>query len=135
VRATGGSPWSSRSTIRVWHIPFNRSTRCPSSSSGEDIYFGYEFAIQAGKKLPENVVDYYVGLVSNRESLRGSLAFYRAWDETVAQNAQRNNRPLTMPVLSVGGAASWSELAPYRDASAVAHASPPRAATASRWLG
>jgi pimeloyl-ACP methyl ester carboxylesterase len=56
------------------------------------------------------VVDYYVRLVSNRKSLRGSLAFYRAWDETVAQNAQRKNRPLTMPVLAIGGAASWGAL-------------------------
>lgn len=97
----------------------------------EDIDFGYEFAIQAGKKLPEDVVDSYVRLVSNRESLRGSLAFYRAWDETVAQNAQRKNRPLTMPVL----AALTPFLAPYRDASAAAHTPRPRAAAASLSLG
>jgi pimeloyl-ACP methyl ester carboxylesterase len=162
---------------KVWHIPFNRVDKVPEQliRGREDIYFGYEFAIQAGKKLPEDVVDYYVRLVSNRKSLRGSLAFYRAWDETVAQNAQRSSRPLTMPVLAVGGAASWGELvpnamkelandvqgvvipgtghwlaeespkqllaaltpflAPYRDASAAAHASPPRAATALRSLG
>jgi pimeloyl-ACP methyl ester carboxylesterase len=162
---------------KVWHIPFNRVDKVPEQliRGREDIYFGYEFAIQAGKKLPEDVVDYYVRLVSNRKSLRGSLAFYRAWDETVAQNAQRSSRPLTMPVLAVGGAASWGELvpnamkelandvqgvvipgtghwlaeespkqllaaltpflAPYRDASAAAHAFPPRAATASRSLG
>ena len=84
---------------------------CPNSSikGREDIYFGYEFAIQAGKKLPDDVIDYYVGLVSNPDSLRGSLGFYRAWDATVAQNAQRKNRPLTMPVLAIGGAASWGE--------------------------
>jgi pimeloyl-ACP methyl ester carboxylesterase len=76
----------------------------------EDIYFGYEFAIQAGKKLPEDVVNYYVRLLSNPDALRGSLAFYRAWDATVAQNAQRKNRPLAMPVLAIGGAASWGEL-------------------------
>jgi pimeloyl-ACP methyl ester carboxylesterase len=99
---------------KVWHIPFNRVDKVPEQliRGREDIYFGYEFAIQAGKKLPDDVVDYYVRLVSNRESLRGSLAFYRAWDETVAQNAQRKNRPLTMPVLAVGGAASWGELVP-----------------------
>jgi pimeloyl-ACP methyl ester carboxylesterase len=99
---------------KVWHIPFNRVDKVPEQliRGREDIYFGYEFAIQAGKKLPEDVVDYYVRLVSNRKSLRGSLAFYRAWDETVAQNAQRKNRPLTMPVLAVGGAASWGELVP-----------------------
>src|SRR5829696_4743866 len=97
---------------KVWHIPFNRVDEVPEQliRGREDVYFGYEFAIQAGKKLPEDVVDYYVRLVSNRKSLRGSLAFYRAWDETVAQNAQRKNRPLTMPVLAIGGAASWGQL-------------------------
>jgi len=97
---------------KVWHIPFNRVDRVPEQliRGREDIYFGYEFAIQAGKKLPEDVIDYYVRLVSNRESLRGSLAFYRAWDATVAQNTQRKDRPLTMPVLAIGGAASWGEL-------------------------
>jgi pimeloyl-ACP methyl ester carboxylesterase len=75
----------------------------------EDSYFGYEFAIQAGRKLPEDVVNYYVRLVSNPDALRGSLGFYRAWDATVAQNAQRGSRPLTMPVLAIGGEASWGE--------------------------
>jgi pimeloyl-ACP methyl ester carboxylesterase len=97
---------------KVWHIPFNRVDKVPEQliRGREDIYFGYEFAIQAGKKLREDVVRYYVRLVSNPESLRGSLGFYRAWDETVAQNAQRKNRPLAMPVLAIGGAASWGEL-------------------------
>jgi len=76
----------------------------------EDIYFGYEFAIRAGKKLPDDVVDYYVRLVSTPDALRGSLSFYRAWDTTIAQNAPRKDRPLTMPVLAIGGAASWGEL-------------------------
>jgi pimeloyl-ACP methyl ester carboxylesterase len=97
---------------KVWHIPFNRVDEVPEQliRGREDIYFGYEFAIQAGKKLPEDVVDYYVRLVSNPDSLRGSLSFYRAWDTTMAQNEQRKNRPLTMPVLAIGGAASWGEL-------------------------
>jgi pimeloyl-ACP methyl ester carboxylesterase len=97
---------------KVWHIPFNRVDKVPEQliRGREDIYFGYEFAIQAGKKLPDAVIDYYVRLLSNRKSLRGSLAFYRAWDATIAQNAQRKNRPLTMPVLAIGGAASWGEI-------------------------
>jgi pimeloyl-ACP methyl ester carboxylesterase len=97
---------------KVWHIPFNRVDEVPEQliRGREDIYFGYEFAIQAGKTLPEDVVDYYVRLVANPDSLRGSLAFYRAWDTTMAQNEQRKNRPLTMPVLAIGGAASWGEL-------------------------
>src|SRR5436305_14020035 len=67
----------------------------------EDIYFGYEFAIQAGKKLPDDVINYYVGLLSNPDSLRGTFAFYREWDTMMAQNEQRKNRPLTMPVLGI----------------------------------
>src|ERR671921_601803 len=35
--------------------------------------------------------------------------FYRAFDATVAQNQQRMARPLTMPVLAIGGAASYGE--------------------------
>jgi pimeloyl-ACP methyl ester carboxylesterase len=97
---------------KVWHIPFNRVDKVPEQliRGREDIYFGYEFAIQAGKKLPEEVVRYYVRLVSNPDALRGSLGFYRAWDATIEQNAQRKNRPLTMPVLAIGGEASWGEL-------------------------
>jgi pimeloyl-ACP methyl ester carboxylesterase len=30
-------------------------------------------------------------------------------DTTLAQNAERKNRPLTMPVLAIGGAESWGE--------------------------
>ena len=73
------------------------------------MFFGYEFAIQGGT-LPADVVDYYVGLVSNPESLRGSLAWYRALDATLAQNAERVTRPLTMPVLAIGGELSYGGL-------------------------
>jgi pimeloyl-ACP methyl ester carboxylesterase len=96
---------------KIWHIPFNRVEGVPEQliTGREDIYFGYEFDIQAGKKLPQDVIDYYVRLVSDPDSLRGSLGFYRAWDATMAQNAQRGTRPLTMPVLAIGGAASWGQ--------------------------
>ena len=76
----------------------------------EDIYFGYEFGIQAGKnKLPADLIAYYVGLLSNPESLHGTFAFYREWDTMQEQNEQRKNRPLTMPVLAVSGEDSWGE--------------------------
>jgi pimeloyl-ACP methyl ester carboxylesterase len=75
----------------------------------EDIYFGYEFAIQAGKKLPDDVINYYVGLLTNPDSLRGTFAFYFEWDTMMAQNAERAKRPLTMPVLGIGGEASGGE--------------------------
>jgi pimeloyl-ACP methyl ester carboxylesterase len=55
------------------------------------------------------VVNYYVRILSNPDSLRGSFGFYRALDTTLAQNAERKSRPLTMPVLAIGGAESWGE--------------------------
>jgi pimeloyl-ACP methyl ester carboxylesterase len=96
---------------RLWHIAVNRLDKVNEQlvRGREDIYFGYEFAIQAGKKLPDDVIDYYVGLLSNPDALRGSFAFYREWDTMMAQNEQRAKRPLTMPVLGIGGAASNGE--------------------------
>jgi pimeloyl-ACP methyl ester carboxylesterase len=96
---------------KLWHIAVNRLDEVNEqlARGREDIYFGYEFAIQAGKKLPDDVINYYVGLLSNPDSLRGTFAFYREWDTMMAQNEQRKNRPLTMPVLGIGGAASYGE--------------------------
>ena len=74
----------------------------------EDIFFGYEFAIQGGK-LPDDVINYYVSLVSKPDALRGSFGFYRALDATLAQNEQRMTRRLTMPVLAIGGESSYAE--------------------------
>jgi pimeloyl-ACP methyl ester carboxylesterase len=74
----------------------------------EDIFFGFEFDIQAGTdKLPGDVVRYYIDvLTSRRDALRGSLGWYRALDATIAQDEQRVTRKLTLPVLAIGGAQS-----------------------------
>jgi pimeloyl-ACP methyl ester carboxylesterase len=76
----------------------------------EDIFYGYEFAIQGGKPLPDDALSYYFKLFSDPDVLRSSFGFYRAWDTTLAQNEQRKTRPLTMPVLAIGGAESWGGL-------------------------
>jgi len=96
---------------RLWHIPFNRVDKVPEQlvEGREDVFFGYEFAIQAGKKLPDDVVDYYVRILSNPDALPGSFGFYRGLDTTIAQDEQRKTRRLTMPVLAIGGAASFGE--------------------------
>jgi pimeloyl-ACP methyl ester carboxylesterase len=95
---------------RLWHIPFNRVENLPEQliAGREDIFFGYEFAIQGGK-LPDDLIKYYVSLVSNPDSLRGSLGWYRAFDATLAQNEERKTRRLTMPVLAIGGEVSYGE--------------------------
>jgi len=93
---------------RLWHIPFNRVETLPEQliTGREDVYFGYEFAIQGGK-LPAEVIKYYVQLVSTPDALRGSLGFYRALDATLAQNEKRKARRLTMPILAIGGELSY----------------------------
>jgi pimeloyl-ACP methyl ester carboxylesterase len=95
---------------KLWHIPFSRVENVPEQlvRGREDIFFGYEFAIQGGK-LPADVIKYYVSLVSTPDALRGSLGFYRALDATLAQNEKRKARRLTMPVLAIGGAASYAD--------------------------
>jgi pimeloyl-ACP methyl ester carboxylesterase len=98
---------------KLWHVPFNRVNDELTEQlvrGREDIFFGYEFAIHGGQKgLPADVVNYYVRILSNPDALRGSFGFYRALDTTVAQNEQRKSRPLTMPVLAIGGAESYGE--------------------------
>jgi pimeloyl-ACP methyl ester carboxylesterase len=93
------------------HIPFNRVDKLPELlvTGHEDVFFGYEFTVQGGK-LPKPVVDYYVSMLSNRESLRGSFGWYRAFDATLAQNEQRKSRKLPMPVLTLAGEASYGPL-------------------------
>jgi pimeloyl-ACP methyl ester carboxylesterase len=95
---------------KLWHIPFNRVENLPEQlvAGREDVFFGYEFAIQGGE-LPGELVDYYVGMVSNPESLHGSFGWYRAFGETLAQDDERAKRPLTMPVLAIGGELSYGE--------------------------
>ena len=53
----------------------------------EDIFFGYEFATQAGqgKRLSDDVIHYYVRSFSNREALRSRFGLYWGLDTTVAQ--------------------------------------------------
>jgi pimeloyl-ACP methyl ester carboxylesterase len=98
---------------KLWHLAFNRVNDEMTEQlvrGREDVFFGYEFAIQGGQKaLPEEVQRYYFDLYSDPDVLRGSFGLYRVLDTTLAQNAERKNRPLTMPVLAIGGAESWGE--------------------------
>src|SRR6185312_3936663 len=82
---------------RLWHINFNRAAVVNERlvKGREDIYFGHEFDVSAARKLPDEVVKYYVEeLASTRDSLRGSFEFYRAFDTTIAQNQQRMTQRL-----------------------------------------
>ena len=57
---------------KLWHIPFNRAGGIAEQlvSGHEDIFFGYEFAIQGGNPLPEEVIAYYVAASPPRVAAR-----------------------------------------------------------------
>jgi pimeloyl-ACP methyl ester carboxylesterase len=96
---------------RLYHLMFNQLPAELNEAlvqGRETIFFGAEFDASAGKKkLPAEVVEYYIDrLTGDPDALRGSFEFYRAIPETSAQNGQRKERRLTMPVLAIGGAES-----------------------------
>jgi pimeloyl-ACP methyl ester carboxylesterase len=95
---------------RLWHLPFNRLERINEQlvEGREAIFFGWEFDA-AAKRLPDEVIAYYVAGLSDPDSLRGSFGFYRALDATIAQDGERKTRRLAMPVLAIGGAMSFGE--------------------------
>ena len=73
------------------------------------MYFGFQFA-KAARKLPDDAVRHYVDpLAADPDALRGNFAAYRALDATIAQNQQRKERRLTLPVLAIGGAEGIGE--------------------------
>jgi pimeloyl-ACP methyl ester carboxylesterase len=93
---------------RLWHLAFNQLPAEVNEAlvkGREDVFFGAEFDAAAGtNKLPDEVVRYYVRMLrSDRNALRGSFGFYRAWWSTADQNMDRFPDKLTVPVLAMGG--------------------------------
>jgi len=96
----------------LWHFAFNRLAEVNDQlvTGREEIYFGWQFASKAAMKLPDYAVRHYVNtLASSHEALHASFAIYRALDTTIAQNQQRKERRLTLPVLGIGGQYSLGE--------------------------
>jgi pimeloyl-ACP methyl ester carboxylesterase len=96
----------------LWHLAFNQLPEINEQlvAGREDIFFGAEFDASAGtNKLPDDAVRYYIDTLKDPDHLRGSFGFYRAIPATSAQNQQRKERRLTLPVLAIGGAESSGE--------------------------
>jgi len=96
----------------LWHFAFNRLAEVNDQLAGgrEDIFFGWQFASKAAKKLPDYAVQHYIGtLAASPEALHASFEIYRALDATIAQNQQRMQRRLTLPILAIGGAYSLGD--------------------------
>ena len=98
---------------RLWHLAFNQLPKINEQlvTGREEIFFGAEFDASAGtNKLPGYAVRYYIDtLAASPDALRGSFGFYRALPTTIAQNQQRMQRRLTLPVLAIGGGESAGE--------------------------
>ena len=94
---------------KLWHFGFNRLTDLNEElvRGRERLFFGHQFATKAATPtaIPAYAVDVYVdGIVADPRGLRASFAYYRALDETIAQNERRKKTRLTLPVLAIGGA-------------------------------
>jgi pimeloyl-ACP methyl ester carboxylesterase len=100
---------------RLWHLAFNQLPAEVNEAlvrGREAIFFGAEFDASAGmNKLPEAAVSYYIDtLVADSDALHGSFGFYRAIPTTAAQNQERKERRLNLPVLAIGGAESSGDM-------------------------
>ncbi len=98
--------------LKLWQFGFNRLTDLNEElvRGRERLFFGWQFATKAATPtaIPAYAVDVYVdAITTDPRALRASFAYYRALDETIAQNEQRGKTRLTLPVLAVGGAL-WS---------------------------
>ena len=98
---------------KFWHLTFNQLPAEVNEAlvrGREEIFFGAEFDASAGtKKLPKEVVEYYIDTLRSPDSLRASFEIYRAFPAIIAQNDQRKSRKLTIPVLAMGGEESAGE--------------------------
>jgi pimeloyl-ACP methyl ester carboxylesterase len=89
----------------LWHFAFNRLAEVNDQlvTGREDVYFGWQFATKAARPLPHYAVRHYIDTLASPDALHASFAIYRALDATIAQNQQRKERRLTVPVLAIGG--------------------------------
>jgi hypothetical protein len=82
--------WTEPLNNGLWHIAVNRLDEVNEQlvQGREDIYFGYEFNIQAGQnKLPDDLINYYLGLLSNPDSLHGTFVLPRVGRHDGAERA------------------------------------------------
>ncbi|MFI1415157.1 alpha/beta fold hydrolase [Streptomyces sp. NPDC020707] len=98
--------------LKLWQFGFNRLPDLNEElvRGRERLFFGHQFATKAATPaaIPSYAVDVYVdAIAADPRALRASFGYYRALDETIAQNERRGRTRLTLPVLALGGAL-WS---------------------------
>ena len=104
-------PDDTRSTGRLWHFMFNQLSDVNERlvEGREEIYFGDQFAVRGATPaaIPPDSVEVYLRALRQPGALHAAFHYYREVEATIKQNRQRaRSRPLPMPVLAIGGAAS-----------------------------
>ena len=99
--------------VRMWHMMFNRldSVNEALVQGREEIYFADQFATKGATRdsLPAEAVALYVEMLRRPGALHACFQPYRALPTTMEQNRRRVAERLPMPVLAVGGAASYGD--------------------------
>lgn len=77
------------------------------------MFFPHQFRSKAASPnaIPDHAIGVYVdSLARSDAALRSSFEFYRALDETIAQNEQRRTHRLTLPILAIAGETNLGRL-------------------------
>jgi pimeloyl-ACP methyl ester carboxylesterase len=99
----------------MWHMDFHSVRDLPERlvSGNEETYLSWFY--RSGAYDPSAISDEaraeYVRCYSSPGGLRGGFEYYRAYDEDVENNREHTEEPLEMPVLALGGEASFGALA------------------------
>jgi pimeloyl-ACP methyl ester carboxylesterase len=95
--------------LRSWHFGFNRLADLPEIllAGREKIFLTWLFRTKSMRPwaIDEEAIDEYARQLAAPGAIRSATAYYKAAFETVnvEANIVRSKRPLTMPVLALGG--------------------------------
>lgn len=87
-----------------WQFMFNQQSDLPEMliKGRERPFMAYLF--QHWAVHPERIaLDVYARTYDTTDSIRAQMAYYRAFPQTIAENRNRAQQKLTMPVLALGG--------------------------------
>lgn len=91
----------------LWHFAFNRAEKVNELlvQGREDIYFRDQFETKSvnTEVFTDEILDYYISFMKNKDNLRAGFDYYRDIDKTIVQNEKRIKRKITIPVLALGG--------------------------------
>jgi len=92
---------------KTWQFFFHAVPDIPEmlTAGREREYLGWFFRTKAAKPdaIPPSAVDVYVKAYSVPGGMRAGFAYYRAVFDDIDQNSISKEKPLTMPLLALGG--------------------------------